>query len=177
MTIHGDGGVSALYPEIDPFVICRAVAAVHENNARHLIFLLVLLICLACTACEHEEEGTMFPIKTEMKTDGQLYRGGEVEFPDSLWQTPAFERYEELDYEERNIRAYFLDSVQDTKVFAFVGIPKGASAENKVPGIVLVHGGYGTASRMGRFLGKARIRRHRHGYRGQDARDHEPDDE
>lgn len=36
--IHGDGGVSALYPEIDPFVICRAVAAVHENNARHLIF-------------------------------------------------------------------------------------------------------------------------------------------
>lgn len=112
---------------------------------KFLCLFLVVLICLACTACEHEEEGTMFPIKTEMKTDGQLYRGGEVEFPDSLWQTPAFERYEELDYEERNIRAYFLDSVQDTKVFAFVGIPKGASAENKVPGIVLVHGGDGTA--------------------------------
>ena len=112
---------------------------------KFLCLFLVVLICLACTACEHEEEGTMFPIKTEMKTDGQLYRGGEVEFPESLWQTPAFERYEELDYEERNIRAYFLDSVQDTKVFAFVGIPEGASAENKVPGIVLVHGGDGTA--------------------------------
>lgn len=55
---------------------------------KFLCLFLVVLICLACTACEHEEEGTMFPIKTEMKTDGQLYRGGEVEFPDSLWQTP-----------------------------------------------------------------------------------------
>ena len=93
---------------------------------KFLCLFLVLLICLACTACEHEEEGTMFPIKTEMKTDGQLYRGGEVEFPDSLWQTPAFERYEELDYEERNIRAYFLDSVQDTKVVCLCRYSKGS---------------------------------------------------
>ena len=43
---------------------------------KFLCLFLALLICLACTACEHKEEGTMFPIKTEMKTDGQLYRGG-----------------------------------------------------------------------------------------------------
>jgi dienelactone hydrolase len=32
-----------------------------------------------------------------------------------------------------------------TRVFAWLGMPKGASAANKVPGIVLVHGGGGTA--------------------------------
>lgn len=32
-----------------------------------------------------------------------------------------------------------------TRAFAFLGIPEGASATNKVPGIVLIHGGLGTA--------------------------------
>lgn len=32
-----------------------------------------------------------------------------------------------------------------TKIFAYLGLPKGASAETRVPGIVLVHGGGGTA--------------------------------
>ncbi|MDR1094192.1 MAG: acetylxylan esterase [Clostridiales bacterium] len=32
-----------------------------------------------------------------------------------------------------------------TKVFAYIGFPAGASAENKVPAVVLVHGGGGTA--------------------------------
>lgn len=112
---------------------------------KFLSLLLAVLACLACVSCGSGEENEMFPIKTEMKTDGQLYTGGEVQFPASLWETPASERYEDLDYEDLNIRAYFIDSVQNTKVFAFVGIPEGASAENKVPGIVLVHGGDGTA--------------------------------
>ena len=85
----------------------------------------------------------MYPLKTEMKTDGQLYTGGEVQFPAELWQTPAAERYSELDTD--GVEGYFIDSIQGTKVFAFVGIPENASAENKVPGIVLVHGGGGTA--------------------------------
>ena len=32
-----------------------------------------------------------------------------------------------------------------TRVFAWYGVPEGATRENPVPGIVLVHGGYGTA--------------------------------
>lgn len=32
-----------------------------------------------------------------------------------------------------------------TKVFAYVVLPKGASAANKVPGMVLAHGGAGSA--------------------------------
>ena len=34
---------------------------------------------------------------------------------------------------------------QPTKCFAFYGVPEGASREHPVPGIVLVHGGWGTA--------------------------------
>lgn len=32
-----------------------------------------------------------------------------------------------------------------TRVFAWIGIPEGASPSNQVPGVVLVHGGGGTA--------------------------------
>jgi len=35
---------------------------------------------------------------------------------------------------------------KQTKVFAYIGIPKGASAENPVPAVVLAHGGQGCAS-------------------------------
>lgn len=87
----------------------------------------------------------LFPKKTAMKTDGQLYTAGEVQFPASLWETPQAERYDALDRDALNVEGWFVDSVAGTKVFAFVGIPDGASAENPVPGIVLVHGGGGTA--------------------------------
>lgn len=78
-----------------------------------------------------------------MKEDGQYYAPEGVEFPASLWQTPASERYEALDRGE--IKAYFIQSVDDTKVFCYVGLPEGASAEEPVPAVVLVHGALGTA--------------------------------
>lgn len=34
---------------------------------------------------------------------------------------------------------------QPTRVFAWLGLPEGASAQQRVPGVVLVHGGGGTA--------------------------------
>jgi dienelactone hydrolase len=47
------------------------------------------------------------------------------------------------------VQAYFLQSVSyngdPTYVFAFVGIPDTATKDNSVPGVVLVHGGGGTA--------------------------------
>ena len=70
---------------------------------KFLSLLLAVLACLACVSCGSGEENEMFPIKTEMKTDGQLYTGGEVQFPASLWETSASERYEDLDYEDLNI--------------------------------------------------------------------------
>ncbi len=48
-----------------------------------------------------------------------------------------------------NVKTIFYDGInymgKPTKAFAYVGIPEGASAENPVPGIVLVHGGGGSA--------------------------------
>ena len=87
----------------------------------------------------------IFPKKENMKTDGQLYTGNSVQFPASLWETPNAERYDEFDRDGLGVYGYFIDSIQDTKVFAYVGIPEGATKENPVPGVVLVHGGGGTA--------------------------------
>lgn len=46
-----------------------------------------------------------------------------------------------------DIDAIFYDSVvgDQTKVFAYIGIPKGATADNPVPAVVCVHGGAGMA--------------------------------
>lgn len=84
-----------------------------------------------------------YPKRTDIVSDKQYYTDGEVELPSSLWQTPDGEAYPALDKD--GIKAYFIDSVSDTKVFVYVGLPKNASSENKVPGMVLVHGGGGTA--------------------------------
>jgi hypothetical protein len=47
------------------------------------------------------------------------------------------------------VEAYFLQSVPynnaPTHVFAYVGIPSIATKDNPVPGVVLIHGGGGTA--------------------------------
>lgn len=53
------------------------------------------------------------------------------------------------EFPEGTIAPIFFDGMPDkgrpTRVFAWVGIPAGASRETPVPGIVLVHGGGGTA--------------------------------
>lgn len=102
--------------------------------------------CAACGPAEDESEKDTFPyytLKNERKTDGQLYTGSGVNFPSSLWEEPVSERYEALD--RGKVKAYFIDSVAGTKVFCYVGIPETASEQNKVPGVVLVHGATGSA--------------------------------
>lgn len=84
-----------------------------------------------------------YPEKENMKTDGQYYQSENVQFPSSLWQTPESERYAEWD--KGSADAYFIESLEGEQVFCYVGIPEGASKENPVPGIVLVHGATGTA--------------------------------
>ena len=129
---------------------------------RFLVLTMALIMCMMVTSCGNKktsESGTdngqssgkemltneIFPKKTSMKTDGQLYTDGSVSFPSSLWETPNSEPYDEFDRDGLGIYGYFLDSVQNTKIFVFVGIPENASKESPVPGIVLVHGGGGTA--------------------------------
>lgn len=107
---------------------------------------LLLMVFASCGKPEESdpaENWFTYPQKTDVVTDRQYNQDAPVLFPDELWQVPQSIRYEEGDVGA--VRAYFLDSVQDTKVFVYVGIPEGASEENPAPGIVLVHGGGGTA--------------------------------
>ena len=54
----------------------------------------------------------------------------------------------ELHDDSYDIDGIFYDgSEYDGKIFAYIGIPKNASESNKVPAVVLVHGGEGTAFR------------------------------
>ncbi len=84
-----------------------------------------------------------YPVKENIKSDGQFAQKNGIEFPSYLWQKPSYERYDALDRE--GVQGYFIDSLKETKVFCYVGFPETASAENKVPAVVLVHGATGTA--------------------------------
>lgn len=88
----------------------------------------------------------------------QAYTGGEVRFDDSLWQTPAVSENEPadilgpdalLEVSDSRIHPILYNGVpfqgKQTKVFAYVGFPEGASERSPVPAVVLVHGGEGTA--------------------------------
>jgi dienelactone hydrolase len=50
---------------------------------------------------------------------------------------------------DQGVEGVFFDGLplcgKPTRVFAWIGLPEGASADHKVPGMVLVHGGGGTA--------------------------------
>ncbi len=126
-----------------------------------LAILLIALACSLCVACgdtnQHEDDSDIneetqydFPPKENVVCDRQYYTGiEEVRFPDRLWSTPVFERAAQYDRQDQGVQAYFLQSVDyngaPTYVFAYIGIPATASKNNPVPGVVLVHGGGGTA--------------------------------
>lgn len=125
------------------------------------VVLFAAFICCACVACGNAgEDGKdtnplevpqyTFPQKENIVDDRQYYTGiEEVQFPNQLWDTPVFERAPQYDRQDQGVQAYFLQSVDDngapTYVFAFVGIPATATKDNPVPGVVLIHGGGGTA--------------------------------
>ncbi|MBE7089451.1 MAG: hypothetical protein E7362_01445 [Clostridiales bacterium] len=69
-----------------------------------------------------------------------------ISFSDSLWETPDAIRCTDFDQTNSASQGYFISLPWGNyKFFAYVGIPANASASNKVPGMVLVHGGGGTA--------------------------------
>lgn len=126
-----------------------------------LAFSLAALLCILCVACGNtnqdednvsftEEPQYIFPTKEKIVDDRQYYTDiDEIRFPNQLWRTPDFERAAQYDRQDQGVQAYFLQSVDyngaPTYVFAFVGIPATATKNNPVPGVVLVHGGGGTA--------------------------------
>ena len=128
---------------------------------KFLAFLLTVVLCGSFVACgdvrESESNSSstplqehIFPQKENIVDDRQYYTGiDEIQFPTRLWNTPVFERASQYDRDDQGAKAYFLQSVHEngepTYVFAFVGIPDTATKEKPVPGVVLIHGGGGTA--------------------------------
>ena len=128
---------------------------------RILAIFLAALSCGLCASCGDtdpiEDNDTPYEMpeydfspKENIVADRQYYSGiDEVQFPNHLWDTPAFERAPQHDRQDQGVEAYFLQSVSyndvPTHVFAYVGIPSTATKDNPVPGVVLIHGGGGTA--------------------------------
>ena len=109
--------------------------------------LLVLLLSNACGNNNGKEYINMLK-KDSYKADGQLFEEGDVQYSSALWSVPKTETATDF-FRNDGIEAVFYESVEydgkTTKVFAYIGFPKDASEQNKVPGVVCVHGGGGTA--------------------------------
>lgn len=108
--------------------------------------LLSVLFCLS--ACGKGET----PALPEQK--GQAYTGNGVRYESRFWETPETYPFQDVagredDLSEGNIRALFFRGADykgaETRVFAYLGLPAGADGETRAPGVVLVHGGGGTA--------------------------------
>ena len=96
---------------------------------------------------EEEILGIQFESRN-MKTDGQLYTGGSVTYANELWQTPEVEYDSSLDCGD--VKGIYITSPvtykgKPTKIMGYIGFPSDATAQDKCPAIVLVHGGGGTA--------------------------------
>ena len=118
--------------------------------------------------------GGLFIKPASASTTGnmQAYKEGKVKFEDRLWDASNYTSSKVIkaanssefnaklnsltsgkvtaaNYDTRGCTAYFIDGATFggavTKVFVYVGIPASASKTNKVPAVVLVHGGGGTA--------------------------------
>ena len=65
----------------------------------------------------------------------------------AMWDTPK--TYEAKSFNAGDVRAVMIEGEvyrgKPTRFFAYYGLPKGASKDRKIPGIVLVHGGAGSA--------------------------------
>lgn len=132
----------------------------HKGEKKLKKFLSVLMTAIVafglfgCTPSqekqsEEQQDYSIYPKKENVVTDRQFYSEGEVQFPASLWTQSESKRAVSYDYSLYGAQAYFIESVEykgeKTSFFAYVSIPETATPENPVPGIVLVHGGGGTA--------------------------------
>src|SRR5690349_17086869 len=65
------------------------------------------------------------------------------------WLTAPATHEAPADLQKPDVKALFFDGApylgKPTRVFAYVGLPKNITPGEKVPGMVLVHGGGGTA--------------------------------
>ena len=86
-----------------------------------------LMNSAACREKEQPQEETdkfaYYPAKTDIKADGQFYGKEGVEFPASLWQTPAAERCEALDCGEFELDSINASGPPDIITIKATGLP------------------------------------------------------
>lgn len=100
-------------------------------------------------------EGTYEPLsKAQSYVDTSIFPEGILETPVSYELATEVLNNDGVPYTEYglhddnyDIDAIFYQGYKNTKVYAYIGVPKGATAENPVPAMVLVHGGIGKAER------------------------------
>lgn len=86
-----------------------------------------------------------------IKTKGQTYSEGDVVYPDKLWDAPAYEYCPDLDFDSvGNVKGIFYElpvkyKGKTPKIAAYLGFPDNMKQGERVPAVVLVHGGLGTA--------------------------------
>lgn len=133
---------------------------------KFLYLIMCMIMCMGICACRTDETNTSggenqnaepYVFKERnIKTDGQTYTGGLITYPNELWQTPQFDYEPSLDFGTANgvdvssVKGIFITSPikyngKKTKIAAYLGFPNGIKDGEKVPAIVLVHGGLGTA--------------------------------
>ncbi len=123
------------------FAACQPVATESSSS----------LSSSSSSPIEETEENVYKFEEREIKMRGQTYTGSGVVYPDELWDAPEFEYCTDLDFGGvGDVKGIYITSPitykgKKTKVAGYIGFPEGASATNKVPSIVLVHGGLGTA--------------------------------
>ncbi len=120
-----------------------------EYRMKRLLAVLILL-ALALLACGCGDPENQETEEGREMTDHAVYDG--VALPDSLWQAPQYYADPANDRSDAGIRGkieaiyYRSDYCGDESyAFAFLGIPEGASAQDRKPAVLLIHGGGGTA--------------------------------
>lgn len=118
--------------------------------------LMVLLASILLTApadfmyAQNSASNNSSSILVEYSSEGPSWVKSEL-IKNRVLETPGFKFTDDFDAEksESNIRGLFFKGLpyhgKPTKVFCWYGIPENLSKDDKVPAVVLVHGGGGTA--------------------------------
>ncbi len=133
-------------------------------NKKKLIFILTLILATCVSACGHMDTTEKAPPEPSLLKDAyewiqkeniieteQAYFQEGVNFESKLFNSVEYksadEKYKKL-YE--NVQGIYFEGAKlkdgtSSEIFAYLGMPKSATPTNRVPGVVLVHGGGGTA--------------------------------
>lgn len=107
--------------------------------------LMMMFGCAGCNGGAGSESNSTPPEQQLPEVIAALRAEGQYQAP-SYVHLP---QYDPVNLQDDRIKAISFESVaydgKATNVFAYFGIPETATAENKVPAVVLVHGGGGTA--------------------------------